>query len=237
MSKIPVMEIFGPTIQGEGAVIGTKTMFVRTAGCDYRCVWCDSAFTWDGSAKSEMRLMEPAEIVDELLRMAEGNFSYVTISGGNPALIGSPMKTLIELLHEKGIKVGMETQGSVYQEWFSLLDQITVSPKPPSSHMTPDLDKLDRILQTLQPDKASLKVVVFDEDDFRFAKSIHRRYPRFAFYVQPGNDDVNEPGDISKRLLTRLEWLFEKVMGDPDMNEVKVLPQLHALVWHNKRGK
>jgi 7-carboxy-7-deazaguanine synthase len=237
MSRIPVLEIFGPTIQGEGAVIGTKTMFVRTAGCDYRCVWCDSAFTWDGSAKEEIRLMEPAEIVEELLRMAEGNFSYVTISGGNPALIGSPMKTLIDLLHEKGIKVGMETQGSMYQEWFSLLDQITVSPKPPSSNMTPDLDKLDRILQTLHPDKASLKVVVFDEDDFRFAKSIHRRYPRFAFYVQPGNADVNEPGDISKRLLTSLEWLFEKVMGDPDMNEVKVLPQLHALVWHNKRGK
>ena len=36
-SKIPVLEIFGPTIQGEGRVIGRKTMFVRTAGCDYRC--------------------------------------------------------------------------------------------------------------------------------------------------------------------------------------------------------
>lgn len=48
---IPVLEIFGPTIQGEGMVIGQKTMFVRTAGCDYSCSWCDSAFTWDGSAK------------------------------------------------------------------------------------------------------------------------------------------------------------------------------------------
>ena len=37
MSKVPVMEIFGPTIQGEGMVIGQKTMFVRTAGCDYSC--------------------------------------------------------------------------------------------------------------------------------------------------------------------------------------------------------
>ena len=36
MAKIPVLEIFGPTIQGEGRVIGRKTMFVRTAGCDYR---------------------------------------------------------------------------------------------------------------------------------------------------------------------------------------------------------
>ncbi|PFV11560.1 7-carboxy-7-deazaguanine synthase QueE, partial [Bacillus cereus] len=44
MSKIPVLEIFGPTIQGEGMVIGQKTMFIRTAGCDYSCSWCDSAF-------------------------------------------------------------------------------------------------------------------------------------------------------------------------------------------------
>lgn len=40
--KIPVLEIFGPTIQGEGAVIGRKTMFIRTAGCDFNCAWCDS---------------------------------------------------------------------------------------------------------------------------------------------------------------------------------------------------
>ncbi|PGD66807.1 7-carboxy-7-deazaguanine synthase QueE, partial [Bacillus toyonensis] len=39
MSKIPVLEIFGPTIQGEGMVIGQKTMLIRTAGCDYSCSW------------------------------------------------------------------------------------------------------------------------------------------------------------------------------------------------------
>ena len=49
--KLPVLEIFGPTFQGEGRAIGQKTMFVRTAGCDYHCEWCDSAFTWDGSEK------------------------------------------------------------------------------------------------------------------------------------------------------------------------------------------
>ena len=52
MKPTPVLEIFGPTIQGEGMVIGRKTMFVRTGGCDYRCSWCDSAFTWDGSQKA-----------------------------------------------------------------------------------------------------------------------------------------------------------------------------------------
>lgn len=41
---IAVSEIFGPTVQGEGAVIGKPTVFVRTGGCDYPCSWCDSKF-------------------------------------------------------------------------------------------------------------------------------------------------------------------------------------------------
>ncbi len=52
MAKIPVLGILRSNHSGEGRVIGRKTMFVRTAGCDYRCSWCDSAFTSDGNAKS-----------------------------------------------------------------------------------------------------------------------------------------------------------------------------------------
>ena len=81
MAKIPVLEIFGPTIQGEGRVIGRKTMFVRTAGCDYRCSWCDSAFTWDGSAKEDIKLMTAEEIYDALLEIGGHRFNHVTISG------------------------------------------------------------------------------------------------------------------------------------------------------------
>ncbi|MCK9911157.1 radical SAM protein, partial [Microbacteriaceae bacterium K1510] len=82
-----MLEIFGPTIQGEGMVIGQKTMFVRTAGCDYRCSWCDSAFTWDGSAREQIRQMTPEEIWQELRHIGQDRFSHVTISGGNPLLI------------------------------------------------------------------------------------------------------------------------------------------------------
>ena len=46
-AKIRVSEIFGPTIQGEGVLIGLPTVFVRTGGCDYRCSWCDSLHAVD----------------------------------------------------------------------------------------------------------------------------------------------------------------------------------------------
>ncbi|AIQ47506.1 7-carboxy-7-deazaguanine synthase [Paenibacillus sp. FSL R7-0273] len=240
MSKIPVIEIFGPTIQGEGAVIGVKTMFVRTYGCDYRCGWCDSAFTWDGSAKDKVQLMEPEAILAELLALAGDNFDCVTISGGNPALIGEGMAAFVKLLHERGIQAAIETQGSRWQDWFYDIDVLTISPKPPSSGMPTDWGKLDDIIDKLQQaGKAahSLKVVVFNEEDFAYAREVHRRYPEIPMFLQPGNEDVTEPGDISARLLGRLEWLFNLVIGDPAMNRVRVLPQLHALIWHNKRGK
>lgn len=240
MSKIPVIEMFGPTIQGEGAVIGVKTMFVRTYGCDYRCSWCDSAFTWDGTAKDKVRLMEADEIMSGLLKLAGGNFDCVTISGGNPALIGEGMGNFIALLHEQGIQAAIETQGSKWQNWFYAVDVLTISPKPPSSGMTTNLDILDSIMSRMEEmgrSTHSLKVVVFDDTDYDYAKDIHQRYPEVQLFLQPGNDDVTEEGDISARLLSRLEWLFNKVIIDPAMNRVRVLPQLHALIWHNKRGK
>lgn len=80
MREIPVLEIFGPTIQGEGMVVGRKTMFVRTAGCDYRCAWCDSAFTWDGSAKEDIVQMTSEEIWQRLKEIGGNHFDHVTIS-------------------------------------------------------------------------------------------------------------------------------------------------------------
>ena len=55
-------------------------MFVRTAGCDYRCSWCDSAFAWDGSAKEDIKLMTAEEIYDALLEIGGHRFNHVTIS-------------------------------------------------------------------------------------------------------------------------------------------------------------
>ncbi|MFP3387767.1 7-carboxy-7-deazaguanine synthase QueE [Brevibacillus sp. SIMBA_040] len=240
MSSIPVLEIFGPTIQGEGMVIGQKTMFVRTAGCDYRCSWCDSAFTWDGTARDEIKQMTPEAIYQELIRLGQDRFSHVTISGGNPALLAS-LNGLVQLLKEHGIRTAVETQGSKWQSWLHDIDDVTISPKPPSSGMTTDLDNLDQIIHALLASNhqgLSLKVVVFNEDDFAYAQSIHQRYPAVPFYLQPGNDDLTVADTVNLRdkLLESFEWLIDRAMEAPDMNDVKVLPQLHALVWGNKRG-
>lgn len=239
MKKIPVLEVFGPTIQGEGMVIGQKTMFVRTAGCDYSCAWCDSAFTWDGSAKQDIELMTAEDVWNRLSEIGGGRFSHVTISGGNPALLAN-LKELIVLLKENGIETALETQGSRWQDWFYEIDDLTLSPKPPSSGMETDFEKLDHIVHRLIKGSSqfSLKVVVFDDKDLEYATGIHQRYPGVPFYIQTGNPSVYE-GDTVKLvsdLLMDYETLIEKVCVREELNNVRVLPQLHTLVWGNKRG-
>jgi 7-carboxy-7-deazaguanine synthase len=241
MSKIPVMEIFGPTIQGEGRVIGQKTMFVRTAGCDYSCSWCDSSFTWDGTGKDATRQMDAGEIWAELKALGRDGFSFVTISGGNPALLKN-LDELIALLKEQGIKVGLETQGSRWQDWFLEIDELTISPKPPSSNMVTDFVVLDSIIEKLTAaghiGHISLKVVVFDQADYEYAKKVHRRYPDVPFYLQVGNDDNKTTDDekLVKKLLQKYAQLIDLVMADDELQNVRVLPQLHTYVWGNKRG-
>lgn len=241
MSKIPVMEIFGPTIQGEGMVIGQKTMFVRTAGCDYSCAWCDSSFTWDGSGKDLIRQMDAHEIWSELKSLGGEGFSFVTISGGNPALLKN-LSSLADLLKENNIKVCLETQGSKWQDWFLKIDELTLSPKPPSSNMITDYIVLDSIMDRLKENNStqnvSLKIVIFDDLDYEYAKSIHYRYPHFPFFLQVGNDDIvtAENDQLVSALLNKFVWLIEKVTMDAELKNVRVLPQLHTYIWGNKRG-
>lgn len=241
MSKIPVLEIFGPTIQGEGMVIGQKTMFVRTAGCDYSCSWCDSAFTWDGSAKDDIRMMTAEEIWHELKEIGGDNFSFVTISGGNPALLKN-LDGLIGQLKENQIKIGIETQGSRWQDWFLQINELTLSPKPPSSGMETNFEVLDSIFVNLQAgefaNQVSVKVVIFDDLDLEYAKMVHKRYATIPIYLQVGNDDLTNTNndELVKKLLQKYEWLVDCAVADPELNDVKVLPQLHAFLWGNKRG-
>ncbi|MFC5471688.1 7-carboxy-7-deazaguanine synthase QueE [Cohnella suwonensis] len=239
--RIPVLEVFGPTVQGEGMVIGRKTMFVRTAGCDYSCKWCDSAFTWDGTGKDQIRMLSAADVEAELRSAAgEAAFSHVTLSGGNPALL-THLGELVDLLRADGKAVALETQGSRWQDWFLNIDELTLSPKPPSSGMETDWDVLDAVIEKLRQAghrAFSLKVVVFDETDLRYAWKVHRRYPGVTFFLQSGNDDVKEQDadSLVRRLMRRYEWLVETVTSSAEWSEVRVLPQLHAWLWGNKRG-
>jgi 7-carboxy-7-deazaguanine synthase len=237
MNKVPVLEIFGPTVQGEGMTIGQKTMFIRTAGCDYQCSWCDSAFTWNGTEKQNINWMTAEEIWNTLYELGGDTFSHITISGGNPALLPT-LGPVVDFLKEKGITLALETQGSKWQSWLPLIDEVTLSPKPPSSGMDTDFTMLENIIDQLKNHpKVCLKIVIFDEKDLAYAETVHQRFPQLPFYLQVGNSWLEADDEsLLQYLLKRYEWLIDQVMKSTVFKNVKVLPQLHAYVWGNKRG-
>ncbi len=239
--RIRISEIFGPTIQGEGPLVGRPTVFVRTGGCDYRCTWCDTLYAVLPEYRDEWMPMTPAAIMARVNELAGGKPVLVSLSGGNPAL--QPLAPLITLGRESGHSFALETQGSIFQPWFAELDWLILSPKPPSAGMTVDWDAFEACLKAArgQP-RCVLKIVVFDDADYSCAQALAAHYPALPVYLQVGNPAplavaggvVPDGADIDD-LLQRFRWLAGKVTADRWF-AATVLPQLHVLAWGNKRG-
>jgi 7-carboxy-7-deazaguanine synthase len=88
--------------------------------------------------------------------------------------------------------------------------------------------------------RIALKFVVFDDADYDFARDASRRYPDLPVYLQPGNHTPPPPDDDDARIdidgiMDRMLWLVDKVTADRWFSAT-VLPQLHVLLWGNKRG-
>ncbi len=227
-APLPVVEIFGPTLQGEGRVVGLKTMFVRLGGCDWACSWCDTPYAWRAGDMAVPERLAVAAVL-ERLRALDAACRRVTLTGGNPAL--HDCGDLVAGLHGGGYAVHVETQGSRAPAWLGACDSVTVSPKPPSSGMPPDWDGLGRTLRAAaDPD---LKVVVFDAADLDFAVEVRARHPAVPLTLQPGN---RVGADGRDDLLRRLGWLAEQALRRPELGDVRVLPQMHVLLWGNRRG-
>lgn len=238
---IPVAEIFGPTIQGEGPNTGIKTLFVRVVGCDFKCSWCDSKFAW--KVNKDTKYYKEEELGNILVeKCKKSNTSNVILTGGNPCLYD--FEEVIDILHKNKIKVDIETQGSIFPEWMSKLDTVVISPKAPSSGMEDVYYKIGNWLDKPEVNNhIVIKIPVFDDNDFEFAKKYYELCEDYREHysmnidlcINVGNDDTAEQGDISKRILDNYRKLIDKVM-DSEMKRVYVMPQVHTLVWGNKQG-
>lgn len=233
---IRISEIFGPTIQGEGALIGQPTVFVRTGGCDYRCTWCDTLHAVDSKYRNEWKPMSAEDIFAKIEELSGGRPLMISLSGGNPAIHN--LKPLIALGKAKGYQFCLETQGSIAQEWFADLDVLTLSPKPPSSGMKTDWNIFDQCVKAAGNAKIALKIVVFDDEDYKYAQAVAEKYSQIDLYLQPGNHtppvDDKTKVDIDG-IMQRMRWLTDKVSNDQWFSAT-VLPQLHVLMWGNLRG-
>ncbi len=230
-----IAEIFGPTIQGEGALIGEPTVFIRAGGCDFRCSWCDSLHAVDSAYRHSWTPMTADEVWAEVQRLSHGKPLTVSISGGNPAI--QDFSRVIERGKAEGYRFACETQGSIAKPWFADLDTLVLSPKPPSSGESEDWLAFETCLESagVSPDTV-LKIVIFDDVDYAWARGVAERYPQMQLYLQPGNptSDPEQAVELQDNI-DRMLWLVEKITADAWFTP-RILPQLHVLLWGNKRG-
>ncbi len=179
--------------------------------------------------------MTAEEVFAEVETLSGGHPITVSISGGNPAI--QDFTNVIQLGQGKGYRFACETQGSVSKDWFSALDTLVLSPKPPSSGEAVDWSIFAKcVVSAGSKTQTVMKIVIFDDIDYQWAKTAAKRHPELQLYLQPGNPEVDPdiPVDLDTNT-NRLLWLIEKVTGDRWFTP-RVLPQLHVLVWGNKRG-
>lgn len=238
LKPFPVIEIFGPTIQGEGAEAGLATHFVRLGGCDYRCTWCDTMYAVEpASVRDNARRLTSEQIVEEVCELG-GAPRWVTLTGGNPAL--HQLGDLVNRLQERNFQVAVETQGSVWRDWLATVDRLTISPKPPSSSMaTPrhmrQTETFLRAATAMAGKAAILKIVCFDIEDLAWATETASKWPQLPLYLSAGTP-VPTVGPIRDEVGERYRWLCERVAADARLAHARVLPQLHVIAWKDATG-
>lgn len=147
--RYPVIEVF-ESLQGEGTHVGVGAVFIRLAGCNLRCPWCDTKHSFDTTGVITYT-------AQEILHSFSFNQPLVVITGGEPTL--HDLRPLVQGLHNLGRVVAIETNGTnpIPADWE--LDWITVSPKPESGYViTCRADELKYVVD----DVFSLDVVRFD---------------------------------------------------------------------------
>src|SRR5512142_50016 len=124
--ELKIAELFY-SIQGEGALIGVPSVFVRTSGCNLRCSWCDTPYTSWHPEGTELSL---GQILDEVLAHPA---RHVVVTGGEP-MIAPEIIPLTERLREASLHITIETAGTVFKP--VACDLMSISPK--LSNSTPE---------------------------------------------------------------------------------------------------
>lgn len=144
---LPFMESFY-TIQGEGYYTGHAAYFIRLAGCDVGCHWCDVKESWDEN-------LHPIVAIDDMVNQAKGQGNLVVITGGEPLMWN--LDTLTSALQAEGIQTNIETSGAY--ELSGTWDWICLSPK-----------KTKLPTQSVYDMAHELKCIIYNKHDFQFAE-------------------------------------------------------------------
>lgn len=223
-----VVEIFD-SIEGEGKRAGSPATFIRLAGCNLRCSYCDTLYALFGEAEEcKFTEMSLDDILDRDIK------KYVTLTGGEP-LIADGIEELADELLMRGHEVNIETNGATdimaFMRDLRIHDEdklfFTIDYKLPTSGVEDKM--LWSNFESLMPQDVVKFVVGSDEDFDRMIevvgkmKRIYDVMPRIFIGAVYGKYD--------------LQVLTDKIVKESLLEEANLQLQLHKIIWDaNKRG-
>ncbi|WP_170201926.1 7-carboxy-7-deazaguanine synthase QueE [Salinispora arenicola] len=224
-----VTEMFGPTVQGEGPSIGRRAVFVRLSGCHLSCSWCDTAYTWDTTRYNLDEHRRQAPVADILTWVRASGADMVVLTGGEPLLQQAALVNLAGPLYRSGIRVEVETSGTVAPSR-RLLVSVTafnVSPKLANSGVAERARLRPPALGAMVASgKATFKFVAVGRRDLDEIAELERTYSLTPIWVMP-------EGRTPDEVLRRARDLADDVIS----RGWNLSTRLHVLLWGDQRGR
>lgn len=238
---LPINELFY-SLQGEGALAGVPSVFVRTSGCNLRCWFCDSYHT---SWEPTHAWMDIDRIVEEVA--VHETADHVVVTGGEP-LIHDETVRLLERLDDRGYHVTVETNGTVFRE--APIDLASISPKLASSTPTAERDPaggdaapggwtdrherdridLEALAALVDAYEYQLKFVVADEGDLPEIRALLADVREAASAPVPDDRVLLMPEGATRE---RLEERRERVAALAMEHGFRYTPRLHVDLWND----
>jgi 7-carboxy-7-deazaguanine synthase len=211
--NVSINEIFH-SIQGEAKNSGKPTVFIRTAGCPFRCTYCDTEYAF-----TEGKQVKISEIIS---KVKSYDSNYVTVTGGEP-LAQTNIKVLLTTLLENLFKVSLETSGlvdicDVPQDVEIVMDIKTPSSKENHKNIKSNL--------SLIKNNDILKFVIGNKSDYEWSKKyiIENNLTLFKnIYFSPVHENL-ELSEIA-------DWILRDILN------VTLQLQLHKYIWGDERGR
>ena len=234
-AKVKLSEIF-TSIEGEGVLFGTKTMFVRLAGCPLKCHWCDTPYAIPMDSGGNFSSDDVKKMIaDELLP----HTYKVNFTGGEPLVQHEAVIELAQFVREKGIKTYLESACydsarfakvlpyiDICKIEFKLRDSKVVDEKNYPTLLKNEMECFRMAVEAGK--KPYVKVVVTNSSSLIEFESLIKRVRGIAkpwdiagFIIQPSHK-VDEP------VLDRLFAFYDAVY--PYYDQVRVIPQLHKII-------
>ena len=214
------------SLQGEGALVGVPSVFIRTSGCNLRCSWCDTPYTSWAPEGAELSL---GQILDEVRAHPA---RHVVVTGGEP-MIAPEIIPLAEQLREADLHITIETAGTVFKP--VACDLMSISPKLANSIPEgPWAERHDRL--RIQPDVLAelmarydyqLKFVIEQPADLAEVRNLVS-----AVAADPRRVILMPEGTEAAALHERALWLAEICKEDG----FRFSPRLHVDLWGSRRG-